>query len=322
MKLVFMGTPEFAVPSLRRLFADGHEVVLVVTQPDRPSGRGMKPTCSPVKEAALELDLAVAQPERVSEPGFVDGLRELSPEAIVVVAFGQKIPPVILDLPPKGCINLHGSVLPEYRGAAPIHRAVMDGREETGVSTMYMDQGWDTGDVILVRKVRILLEDTAGDLHDRLAVVGADLLSETMRLVEEGRAPRMPQDHSRATYAPKLTAADQEVDFARPALEVYNRVRGLSPWPGAFTTRGGTKLGLGRVEIVDPPGNSGVHAAPGTVVSADDARGPVVACGFGAVRLLEVKPESRRMMSGAEYVRGYRLAKGETLGRCRDVLLR
>lgn len=316
MRIVFMGTPDFAVPSLRRLAADGHEVALVVTQPDRPSGRGMKVTFSPVKEAALELGLSVAQPEKVSEPAFIARLRQLAPEAIVVVAFGQKIPPAILELPPKGCINLHGSVLPEYRGAAPIHRAVMDGREETGVSTMYMDQGWDTGDVILVRKVRILFEDTAGDLHDRLAEVGADLLSETMRLVEEGRAPRIPQDHSRATYAPKLTSADQEVDFGLSALEVYNRVRGLSPWPGAYTTRGGTKLGLGKVEIVEAAAHWGSRAAPGTVISADDPRGPVVACGIGAVRLLEVKPESRRMMTGAEYVRGYRLAEGETLGRC------
>lgn len=316
MRIVFMGTPEFAVPSLRRLAADGHEVALVVTQPDRPSGRGMKLTFSPVKEAALDLGLTVAQPDKVSEPGFVARLREVSPEAVVVVAFGQKIPPPILELPPKGCINLHGSVLPEYRGAAPIHRAVMDGREETGVSTMYMDQGWDTGDVILVRKVRILFEDTAGDLHDRLADVGSELLSDTVRLVEEGRAPRTPQDHSRATYAPKLTEADQEVDFARPALEVYNQVRGLSPWPGAYTIRGGTKLGLGRVEIVELAGDLGAHVAPGTVISVGYPLGPVVACGAGAVRLSEVKPESRRMMSGAEYVRGYRLAEGETLGRC------
>ena len=234
MRVVFMGTPEFAVPSLDILFKN-HTVLAVVTQPDRPKGRGQKLAISPIKERALKEDVPIFQPEKVSDEGFVKELQALQPEVIVVVAFGQKISRKILDIPVYGCINVHSSLLPRYRGAAPINYAIINGDQETGVSTMYLNEEWDAGDIILQEKVAILPTDTAGDLHDRLMVKGAELLNQTLKLISEGKAPRIPQDHSLATYAPKLTKEQGKLDFNLTAEQANFLIRGMNPWPVAYT---------------------------------------------------------------------------------------
>lgn len=308
MRILFMGTAAFAVPCLRALLDAGHEVPAVVTQPDRPAGRGQALRVSPVKRLAEEASLPVLQPEKASQPEFVDALRALRPEAIVVVAYGQILRPVVLDIPPRGCINVHGSLLPELRGAAPIQWAIIRGFRETGVTTMFMDPGMDTGDVILQATEPISPEDTAGSLAERLAPLGARLLRETMDLLARGQAPRRTQDGERATYAPMLKREDGFIDWRQPADAIRNRIHGCNPSPGAVALKEGRPVKLWRARVVeDSDGSSGVE--PGRVVRVD-REGPVVAAAGGALLLLEVQPESRPRLSGEEYVRGYRLKPG------------
>ncbi|MDT8901508.1 methionyl-tRNA formyltransferase [Anaeroselena agilis] len=309
LRVVFMGTPDFAVPCLDRLVADGHEVAAVVTQPDRPKGRGQKLTPSPVKEAALGHGLAVMQPEKIRAAEFQAQLAALAPAVIVVVAFGQFLPKAMLELPPLGCVNVHASLLPRYRGAAPIHWAVMNGESSTGVTTMLMDTGMDTGDMILKAEVAIGPNETTGEVHDRLKELGATVLSATLARLADGTAPRMPQDGAAASYAPLLTRAVERIDWGRPAAAVHNLVRGLSPWPGAYCLHAGRTLKVWRSEVVATERGSG---RPGRVIAAGDA-GAVVLAGDGAVRLTEVQPENRRRMGMDEYIRGYGLTVGETL---------
>jgi methionyl-tRNA formyltransferase len=308
MKLVFMGTAEFAVPCLRALLEAGHQVQAVVTQPDRPAGRGQGVRVSPVKTLASETGLALLQPEKASQAEFVDELRALAPEVIVVVAYGQILRPVVLDIPPLGCINVHGSLLPELRGAAPIQWAVIRGYSETGVTTMFMDPGMDTGDIILQTTEPISPEDTAGTLAQRLAPLGARLLVETLERLAQGDAPRRPQEAERATYAPMLKREDGFVDWSQPAIAIRNRIHGCNPSPGALVLRDGRPVKLWRARLrEDPPAES---AEPGSVVRVEPG-GPVVATGAGAVQLRELQPESRPRLSGDEYVRGYRLVPGQ-----------
>lgn len=304
-----MGTAAFAVPSLRALLDAGHLVLAVVTQPDRPAGRGQGVRVSPIKSLALEADLPVLQPEKASQPEFVETLRALAPEAIVVVAYGQILRPAVLDLPPLGCINVHGSLLPQLRGAAPIQWAIIRGCRETGVTTMFMDPGMDTGDMMLQAAEPILPDDTAGSLADRLAPLGARLLVETLALVGRAEAPRRPQDSEQATYAPMLKREDGFVDWSQPAAAVRNRIHGCNPSPGALAVREGQPVKLWRARVVDEaaPQEGG---EPGIILRIEDG-GPVVATGAGAVQLLELQPESRGRLSGDEYTRGYRLAHGQ-----------
>jgi methionyl-tRNA formyltransferase len=297
LNLVFMGTASFAVPCLHALVREGHRVSAVVSQPDRPRGRGMKLQPSPVTAAALGLALPVLQPEKASQPEFVEQVRDLAPQVIVVVAYGQILRPAVLDIPPLGCINVHGSLLPELRGAAPIQWAIIRGFSDTGVTTMYMDAGMDTGDMILKGSLRIDSADTAGSLAERLAPLGAELLARTLGLVEGGAAPREEQVSGRATHAPMLRKADGAVRWDWPAEEIRNRIHGCNPAPGAFARRGGETVKLWRAE-----------ALPGTVV---DGQRLVVAAGSGSVRLLEVQPENRARADGEAYCRGYRVAPGE-----------
>lgn len=318
MKLAFFGTPAFAVPSLQALAAAGHDVALVVTQPDRPAGRGFRLTPPPVKLAAAELGLSVRQPERVAGDGFPEALRRVNPEACVVVAFGQKIPDDLLALPPGGWINLHFSFLPRWRGAAPVARAIMAGERVTGVSTIYLDRGWDTGDLILRREVAIDPEEDAGTLLERLGQVGADLLRETITLVAEGRAPRTPQEQALATAAPRLRPEEGELEWGRPAAELHDRVRALSPSPGAYTHLRGKRLKILRTGVT-PAGEEGVtetagngRLAPGTVVLREGA--VYVATGAGLLRLVTVQGEGGRALPAEEFARGRRLAAGERLG--------
>lgn len=310
MRLVFMGTPAFAVPSLRRLHADGHEIRLVLTQPDRPAGRGRRLRPPPVKEAAAALGLPVLQPEKVRGAAIADRLRALAPDAMVIVAFGQLLPREILEIAPHGCLNVHASLLPAYRGAAPIAWALIRGEEETGITIMRLDEGMDSGPILLSRREAIRPEDTAGTLGDRLAALGADALSEALAGLAAGTIEPRPQDHSRATFAPKLTQAHCRIVWDRPAVAIHNQVRGLSPEPGAFTTWEGRIL---KVLATAPLGDGGGGAPPGTILSV----GPetlVIATGQGPLHLVTVLPENRRPMTGAEFARGARLQRGGRLG--------
>ncbi|WP_406678233.1 methionyl-tRNA formyltransferase [Moorella sp. ACPs] len=309
MRLVFMGTPEFAVPSLKALLNSSHEITGVVTQPDRPRGRGKKLQPPPVKEAAAVAGLPVSQPIAMKEKEFLTRLKQWQPEVIVVVAFGRILPREILDLPSKGCINLHASLLPRYRGAAPIHRAVMNGETETGVTTMWMVPQLDAGDIILQEKLPIGPDATTGEIHDRLAVMGAELLEHTLDLVAAGQAPRQPQDEALATYAPPLKPEEEMINWAQPADNIYNLIRGLNPWPGAYTLRAGERLKVYGARILD----AAATGVPGQVVAVT-GEGFVVQAGRGRLLITAVQPQGKRIMPADAYLRGYPLATGEVLG--------
>lgn len=303
MRIVFMGTPEFGVSSLRELHRRGHEIVLVVTQPDRPAGRGRKVSSSPVKMAATDLHLAIGQPESVNTDEFLSRLRALRPDLTVVVAFGQILSEEILGVPTLGSVNLHASLLPQYRGVAPINWAIAKGETETGVTTMFMARKVDAGEIILTRRTPIGDRETAGELSRRLSVMGSELLIETVELIERGEAPRTAQDPARASYARKLKKSDGEIDWTEPARRVFDRIRAMTPWPGAYTWYGGKTLGVLLAEPGEPEGRRG---APGEIVSIDREKGIEVAVGEGTVRLVELKPEGKRAMTADAFVRGYR----------------
>lgn len=313
MRTVFMGSPDFAVESLKALTASPRVDLLgAVTQPDRPRGRGMLVQPSPVKEYALSQGLTVWQPERVSNKDFVELLGRLRPDLIVVVAYGQKIPPSILSLPPKGCLNVHGSILPRYRGAAPIHRAIMDGCSLTGVTTMYMDEGWDTGDIILTRELTIGPEETVGSLHDRMALAGGSLLAETIEAIAMGTAPRIPQDHSRATYAPKIAPEETCIDWTKSAEAIFNQVRGMNPWPVANTLWHGSGLRVWGAKVWT--GELTGNFPPGSIVELIKGLGVLVQAGAGALVLTEVQPSGRNRMPAEAFWQGYGLASGCMFG--------
>jgi len=310
MKLVFCGTPQFAVPSLRRLAAAGFSLQLVVTQPDRAQGRGLTLAAPPVKQAALELGLPVTQPEKIkANQEFKDRLQQLQPEAIIVVGYGRLIPAWMLNLPPRGNINVHASLLPKYRGAAPIQWAIAQGETLTGVTTMLLNEGLDTGDILLQREMTILPSDTSITLAPRLAELGADLLVETLRGMEKGSVRPVAQDHSLATLAPILKKEDGQVDFNRSAREILNRLRGFQPWPGATTQFRGKSLKL----IAGQLFSGGPALAPGELRWQAEK----LLAGSGSettLQLLQVQPEGKRAMSAREFVSGYRPAEGERLG--------
>ncbi|MGB4338827.1 MAG: methionyl-tRNA formyltransferase [Bacillota bacterium] len=316
MRLVFMGTPEFAVPTLRAVAHDGHDILCVFTQPDRPAGRGHRLTPPPVKAAALELGLRVEQPRRVSVPDVVKAIREMRPDAVVVAAFGQKISPELLSVPKHGFLNVHPSLLPRYRGAAPVQRCLMNGDRVTGVTIMYMDEGWDTGDIGLMREVDVPDGANAAELDDVLAQHGAELMCEFLRLLEMGKAPRIPQDDSKATYAPKITDEDLVIDFRRPAESIRNQIRGLSPSPGASVSVGEIRFKILRAEAVpdwSPPQAFEGEVEPG-MLWPERRCGLVLGCGpdgRDGLVLLEVQPAAGKAMGGAEFARGRRLLPGQ-----------
>ena len=303
MRIVFMGTPDFAVPSLRKLHETGHDIVLVVTQPDRPAGRGRALRSPPVKDAAVALGLPLEQHETVNTDEFVERLRALSPDVIVVAAFGQILREDILGCPPKGAVNVHASLLPQFRGVAPINWVIMTGETETGVTTMFMAKKVDAGEIILTRKTPIGDNETAGELYDRLAALGADLLIETLELVENGTAPRIAQDPASVTYARKLKKADGEVDWSGSAGRVRDHIRGTTPWPGAFTWYRGKVL---RVLEAGRGEDSGHRGEPGEILTLDDEKGIEVAVGDGSIWLTRLRPSGKRAMDAASFVRGYR----------------
>jgi len=308
LNLVFAGTPAFAVPSLEKLNAAGFALRLVVSQPDRPQGRGMGVTFSPVKQRALELGLPIVQPEKIrNNPEFESQLQAIRPDAIVVVGYGRLIPQWMLDLPPCGNVNLHASLLPKYRGAAPIQWAIANGELATGVTTMKIDAGLDTGDILLQRGMRIEPEDTSETLAPRLAQVGADLLVETVRGLHAGEIFARAQDNSKATLAPLLQKEDGRIDFSHTAQEIRNRLRGFQPWPGAFTTFRARLLHIWRASAemrVLPPGQ---------IETAGDRL--FVGCADGSVLVPEqVQPEGRKRMAVRDFVHGYHPQSGEILG--------
>lgn len=306
--MVFCGTPEFAVPTLNALFAVGHKIQLVLSQPDRPSGRGHEISVPAVKRRALELNLPLAQPEKIKQNAELKAqLESLRPKAIIVVAYGRLIPKWMLDLPPLGNINLHASLLPKYRGAAPIQWAIANGEKITGASTMRLDEGLDTGPILLQREVAIEPEDTAVTLSPRLAVAGAQLVVETLAGLEAGKIRPRPQKEAEATHAPILKKEDGRIDFSRTAEEILNRLRGFQPWPGAFTTFRGKQMQFIAARV------SNERAASGKLTVRD--RRLFVGCGKNsALELLEVQPEGKRRMTSAEFINGYRPATEEPLG--------
>lgn len=310
MKLVFCGTPQFAVPSLEKLVQAGFDVRLVVTQPDRPQGRGMELAAPPVKQSAVKLGLPVIQPEKIKKNAeFQKKLANLQPDAIIVVGYGRIIPPWMLQLPRLGNINVHASLLPKYRGAAPIQWAVARGEFVTGVTTMRLDEGLDTGDILLQREIPIQPEDTAITLAPRLASLGADLLVETLHGLERGRITAVPQDHSRATLAPILQKDDGLVDFSCAAADICNRLRGFQPWPGAYTQFRGRNLKIVSARPVKEP----ISLTPGAVAIRGDRL--LVGCGEGTVlELLQVQPEGKKAITARQFISGYRPLEGERLG--------
>jgi methionyl-tRNA formyltransferase len=307
LRLVFMGSPEFAVPSLRATIAR-HRVVLVMTQPDKPAGRGHRLTAPPVKRVAEEAGIQVLQPRSARSAEVAETLRATEADLAVVVAYGKILPRAVLDAFPKGCVNVHASLLPAYRGAAPIQWSIIRGERETGVTIMKLDEGMDTGPMLLTRREPIRDDDTAGSLAQRLSEIGAEALIEALAAIEQGTAIEVPQDNTLASYAPLLSKAHGHVDWSRTAREVSDLVRGADPWPGAATTLRGEPLKLYGATAVDAEGQG-----PGVVLAVDDG-GAVIGCGAGAVRIAQLQMPGGRRMSAVELARGRGLPVGTVLG--------
>lgn len=299
MKILYMGTPDFAASILNDLIQSEHEIIGVVTQPDKQKGRGKELSSPPVKELALKHNLPVYQPIKVRDPEFVQLIRDMAPEAVVVAAFGQLLPKDLLDIPPYGCINVHASLLPKYRGSAPIQNAIIDGEEETGITIMYMDVKLDTGDMILQDRLQISKEETGGSLHDKLAVQGGRLLLEALKAIGEGRAKRIPQDDSQATHVKMLNKEMGRIDFTLPAVQIERLIRGLNPWPSAFTQLGGKTLKLWSAQVED----IATSVEPGTIHEIrKDAI--VVATGHESLVIKELQLEGKKRMTAEAFLRG------------------
>ncbi|HEX3039582.1 MAG TPA: methionyl-tRNA formyltransferase [Caproiciproducens sp.] len=307
MRIVFMGTPDFAVPCLQSLIDAGHDVCAAFTQPDKPKGRGYTLTPPPVKELALRHQIQVFQPKTLRTAEAAETIRRLHPDAIVVVAYGKLLPKEILDIPRLGCINVHASLLPKYRGAAPIQWAVINGEKVTGVTTMYMAEGLDTGDILLTEKTEIGADETSGELHDRLSVLGSQLIVKTLEAVENGTAKRIVQTEENTCYASMLTKELSRIDWNKPANTIHDLVRGLSPWPVASTVYRNKILKIYQTKII-----GGVSGNPGRVTVKDGNF--VVSCGSGtAVELTEVQYEGGKRMSGKDFLRGHPADNGMIL---------
>jgi methionyl-tRNA formyltransferase len=307
LKTVFMGTPDFAVGTLQGLIDAGVDLIGVYTQPDRPKGRGKKLSPPPVKELALEHGIPVFQPQKLRAPEAVAELQQLAPDLIVVVAYGQILPQSVLDIPQQGCINVHASLLPKYRGAAPINKAIVDGETVTGITTMLMDAGLDTGDMLVKKSLEIGPDETAGGLHERLAVLGRETMEETLQQVLDGKLSPEKQQDDDSTYAPMMKKEDGLIDWSLSAQEIHDRVRGLAPWPGAFTMLDGDVLKISCTGVSEGAGE------PGVVLVAS-ASGVDVACGDGVVRIGALQLPGKKMLPAADFLRGHQLTEGQKLG--------
>ena len=306
MRVLFMGTPEISALCLKRLLDDGHNVVGVVTREDKPRGRKMIMTPTETKALAEERGIEVVTPPSLRTPEFAEYLACVAPDIIVVVAFGKILPKSVLDFAPFGAVNLHVSLLPKFRGAAPMQRAIMAGESETGVTVMYMDEGLDTGDIVAVEKFPIKPDDDFEAVYNKSCEIGSALLSRTLTEIFEGRATRTPQNHAEASYAAKIEKADAKIDFTRPARELDFMIRGVTPIPGAFAYLGGRMLKICRAVPTDKSG------APGEVISTDGGK-ILVGCGEGALEILSVIPEGKGKMSAADFIRGRKIFKGDIL---------
>lgn len=311
MRIAFLGTPDFAVPSLRALNNAGYEICGVFTQPDRPKGRGRALNMPPVKQCALELGLRVYQFERIKSNEGLAALREAAPQLMVTAAFGQILSREILELPPLGCVNVHASLLPKYRGAAPIQWALINGEKITGVTTMFTDIGLDTGDMLLKRELEILPGETAGELFERLSRLGAEVLLDTLKALEENVLTRIKQDENQASYYPMIKKEDGLICFNKTPVQIENFVRGMTPWPGAYCFLGEERLKAGKAlpcEFIRPEG-----AMNGEILASDAKNGLILAAAGGAVRLAEIQLPGQRMMRDVEYLRGHSIKTGERL---------
>jgi methionyl-tRNA formyltransferase len=305
MRIVFMGTPEVAAVSLERLLSTAASVVGIVTQPERSAGRGQKPVASPVRRAAERYHVPVLAPEKIRDASFLAALNEWAPDLIVVVAYGRILPRPILELPPRGCLNVHYSLLPKYRGAAPAAWAIINGEEKSGVTTMFLVEKMDAGPILLQRQIPLAADETASSLQAKLAPIGAELLLETISAIEAGSVAPRNQNEAEATYAPILKKEDGLIDWRLPAMAIERRVRGLAPWPSAFTYLDGTLLKIHRAIVV----KTETSAPPGEIIKADKD-GLWVATGDGALSLEEIQLENRKRMAAAEFLKGARLEKG------------
>ena len=309
LNMVFMGTPDLAATVLGSLLESGYPVKAVVTQPDKPKGRGKALACSPVKELAVENGIPVLQPERAKDEAFIEELRTYAPDIIVVAAYGKILPKSILDMPKYGCINVHTSLLPDYKGAAPIQWAILNGETQTGVTIMYMDEGCDTGDIISAEHIEIAADETGGGLHDKLAVLGGELLVRTLPSILDGSCTRTPQEKGVGRYVSIIDKSLGNLDFTRPAIELERYIRGLDPWPCAFTKLEGKILKLWKAYVIPDT----TEEAPGTVLPGDK-KALRVATGEGILAVTELQPEGKRRMKTEEYLNGYTVAAGTVLG--------
>lgn len=309
MRILFMGTPDIAVGCLQKIIDEKHDIIGVVTQPDKPVGRGKKMGMPPVKELALKYDLPVYQPIKARDEEFVNILKDLNPDLIVVVAFGQILPKSILDIPKFGCVNVHVSLLPKYRGAAPINWVIINGEDKTGVTTMYMDEGLDTGDMILTSEFELNDEITAGELHDIMKVEGAKVLKETIDLIEKGEAPRIPQNHEEFTYAPMMNKTLGQIDFSKSAKEIHNLVRGVNPWPSAYTNYKGQTMKIWKTKVLSESSDK----VPGTILKVDK-EGIRVSTKDNVILISEIQMPGKKRVLVEEYIKGNSIETNEILG--------
>lgn len=310
MRIVFMGTPDFAVPSLEMLVNEGYEVIAAVTQPDKPKGRGNKMAAPPVKEFAIKHNIAVLQPERIKTPEFINEVRALKPDLLVTAAYGKIISKELLEVPPMGCINVHGSLLPAYRGAAPMNWAVINGEKKTGITTMFTDVGVDTGDMLLKQELEIGPDMTVGELHDKMAVLGAEVLKCTLLELKNGTLKRIPQEEAASTYAPMMNKELGLIDWKKSAQEIHNLVRGTDPWPGAYTFLNSNRMRVWRTSLID---FAGEKYSIGEIVKVDD-KGILVKCFDACILITELQFDSSKRMKVSDYIRGHQINTGEKLG--------
>jgi methionyl-tRNA formyltransferase len=309
MKIVFMGTPDFSIPTLKVLHHSSHSLLSVITQPDKPKGRGQKLLVSPVKQYALDFSLPILQPETVNAPEFIASLNKNRPDIIIVIAFGQILSEAFLKVPKQFCINLHSSLLPKYRGAAPIHRSILNGDTRTGVTSMIMDKGMDTGDILLMQETPIQETDDAQTLHDTLSEMGGALVLETLKRLEENTLLPTPQDHNQATYAPKLKKEEGLIKWEQPATTLLNQVRGLTPWPGTFTLLNKKRLRILKAQVTDGISDD----IPGQVSRITDA-GIEVGTGQDRLIITELQPEGKKSMSAKSFLAGHKIERGTLFG--------
>lgn len=314
LNVVFMGTPDFARKSLKCLIEAGHQIQMAVVQPDKPKGRGMKLVHPPVKEYAISKRIDVVQPLSLKDPSFIEKIRSLKPDVIIVVAYGKILPKAVLEIPELGCINVHASLLPKYRGAAPIQWPIINGDKVTGVTTMYMDAGLDTGDMILKTEVEIEDNDTLETMHDKLAEAGGRLIVKTLEEIEKGTAPRILQNNDEATHTRQIQKEDGLINWQNTAIQIRNQIRGFNPWPGAFTFYGNKMIKLWNASECEFDNK----AVPGTIINADKKRGLIVSAGKNALKIVELQPEGSRRMTAEEYLIGHDVEIGKKFSTKRE----